>query len=142
MSMKITGLQALSTFQLDQLALVCVTGQVVAHIDIYIGNPPVLLYGLSNKFVWNLQRWLHDAVGVNCTNHGDCMKHGIQKDWFLCSVVLPNTISHNVFGDGLWIPRQAVSDRIEWFLELVEGMKENIEKADNHEPKVWHCTHQ
>lgn len=119
--------------------MVCVTGQVVAHINISVGNPLAPLYGLSNKFVHNLQWWLHDAVGVNCMNHVDSMKHGVQKDWFSCGVVLPNTISHSVFGDGLWIPRRAVSDRIEWFLKLAEGVKENVEKVD---PKVRCSIHQ
>jgi len=64
------------------------------------------------------------------------MVHGIQNDWFSYGVVLPNTIAHDVFGDGLWILRRAISDRVDWFLTFVNNMKEqklqtNLEKVSS-----------
>ncbi|KAM6488976.1 hypothetical protein JOM56_015612 [Amanita muscaria] len=70
----------------------------------------------------NLQKWLN-AIGVNCTIQGDCLNHGIQDDWFSCGIILANTISHAVFGDTLWTPQRAVSDRIQWFLTLAQDMR-------------------
>ena len=104
----------------------------------FIGDPLSPLYGPPSKFVRNLQRWLRDAVGVSCVNNGDCLEHGIQTDWFSCGVILPNTISRNVFGDSVWIPRRAVSDRIEWFLKLVNGAKaqRNVPGSDHCESQV------
>lgn len=69
----------------------------------------------------NLQKWLQIGVGVKCTNRGDYLEHGYQDDWFSCGIVLPNTISHAVFGDKIWIQRNAAMDRIKWFLRLCGG---------------------
>jgi hypothetical protein len=89
--------------------------------------------------VRNLQRWLHDGVGISCVNNGDCLEHGIQTDWFSCGIIVPNTISHKVFGDNIWIPRRAVGDRIDWFLKLAKGVKgqRSAQESDQHQPQVW-----
>jgi hypothetical protein len=97
------------------------------------GDPLAPSYGLPSKFLCNLQRWLQDGVGIKCTNNGDCLRHGVQNDWFSCGVVLPNTIAHNVFGDQIWIPRRAVLDRVNWFLKLVKGV---ADKEDVNNRKV------
>jgi hypothetical protein len=78
----------------------------------------------------NLQRWLRDGVGIKCTNRGDYLRHGVQNDWFSCGVILPNTIAHNVFDDNIWIPRNAVLDRVNWFLKFVKGAKEPNRTSD------------
>ena len=66
----------------------------------------------------NVQNWLQFGVGIKCTNRGDCLEHGNQDDWFSCGMLLPNTISHAVFGDDIWVQHDAALDRIRWFLKL------------------------
>ena len=78
----------------------------------------------------NLQWWLCDRIGLKCTNRGDCLRHGIQNDWFSCGVILSNTIAHNVFNDDIWIPRNAVLDRVNWFLKFAKRDKEPKRTSD------------
>ena len=102
------------------------------NLNKYTGDPLAPSYGPPRKFIQNLQQWLHDGVGIKCTNDGDCLRHGVQNNWFSCGVILPNTIAHNVFSDHIWIPRRAVLDRVNWFLKLVKEVKAQKEDINDH----------
>lgn len=70
------------------------------------------------------QQWLQKVFRRKFVNNGDYLEHGIQQDSFSCGVVVSSTIKHAVFGHGIWIARRAVLERIEWFLRLAKGCKQ------------------
>ncbi|KAJ6482001.1 hypothetical protein C8R45DRAFT_831472 [Mycena sanguinolenta] len=71
------------------------------------------------KFVDALQYWLHanDHSDFTITDGLRCAK---QTDGFNCPIIAVNTIAHNVFGDPLWMSRNAKAMRMEAFCDIVK----------------------
>jgi hypothetical protein len=90
------------------------------------------LFPPLNKLLGQVQKWLREVYGTSYKLEGDILNHGDQNDSFSCGIIMANTIVHAAFNVPIWIPRQAVQERVQWFIKLSESVW--IPPETNQEP--------
>ncbi|KAH7876772.1 uncharacterized protein C8R40DRAFT_1236404 [Lentinula edodes] len=69
-------------------------------------------------FLQRLDLWLRKRFNRRLVDKGFRLECGVQRDTFNCGICVANAISHAVFGDPLWTSDLALSQRMQWFIDL------------------------
>ncbi|KAG6818744.1 hypothetical protein H0H93_002181 [Arthromyces matolae] len=86
--------------------------------SISYGDPIDVLFTKPQKFHRALEGWLLHTFNRKFKYEGNTLPCAEQEDTHSCGIIVANTLEHAAFGSPLWKQRDAVLQRVKWFIHL------------------------